>query len=689
MRLTPEEYPLRQAATQRFSLGRPRSFTAGAARVLFVRSSGPVDPVHSLWALDLASGEERLLADPRVLMPAPADLPALEAARRERLREGGAGIVAYACDRRRTIAVFALGGKLMVTHVESGSTEQLAIDGAVLDPRPSPDGRLVAYVADDALWAVEAGGHHAPRRLAGELDPAVSWGLAEFLAAEEMDRTRGFWWAPDSQRLAVARVDVGPVATWWIAGPVDPDAEPRPQRYPAAGTANADVSLAVVDLQGRHTPVAWDRIALPYLAAVTWDQHGLLVTLQSRDQRHLVVLEVDPDSGATVERVREHDDTWVELVHGSPTFDAAGRLAHAVQDHATGWRRMALDGELVTPPGRDVTAVLGSHEDGVLVALADHTSTRVALARPGGCEWLDDEAGGVAWTTADSGTLVHVRSGPGPGTTWTVTSDHGTHRPRSAAEEAPVFDVAAHAGSHGDIAWRLYVPAGDGPFPVLLDPYGGPHARRVLDADDTQTTSTWFATQGFAVIVADGAGAPGRGLACERAVHGDLAGPPLQAQIRVLELVDAAHPGVLDRSRVGIRGWSFGGYLAALAVLRRPDVFHAAVAGAPVTEWLLYDTHYTERYLGDPAEQPEAYLASSLLGDAASLERPLLLIHGLADDNVVVAHSLRLSRALLEAGRPHTFLPLSGVTHMTPQAEVAANLLVLQQQFLQEHLAPR
>jgi dipeptidyl-peptidase 4 len=216
---------------------------------------------------------------------------------------------------------------------------------------------------------------------------------------------------------------------------------------------------------------------------------------------------------------------------------------------------------------------------------------------------------------------------------------------------------------------------------VLLDPYGGPHALRVQACRMDYLTAQWFASHGFAVLVADGRGTPARGPAWERAVAGDLASAPLEDQVDALHAAAAAEPR-LDLSRVAIRGWSFGGYLAALAVLRRPDVFHAAVAGAPVTDWRLYDSHYTERYLGQPAEQPEAYRRSSLLADAARLERPLLLIHGLADDNVVAAHTLRLSAALLAAGRPHSVLPLSGVTHMTPQEVVAENLLLLQLAFL-------
>jgi dipeptidyl-peptidase-4 len=173
----------------------------------------------------------------------------------------------------------------------------------------------------------------------------------------------------------------------------------------------------------------------------------------------------------------------------------------------------------------------------------------------------------------------------------------------------------------------------------------------------------------------------------ERAIRGDFAGPVLEDQITALEEAARLHPDALDLGRVGIRGWSFGGWLAALAVLRRPDVFHAGVAGAPVTDWALYDTHYTERYLGHPDKEPETYTRNSLLDDAPKLERPLLIIHGLADDNVVAAHTLRLSAALLAAGRPHTVLPLSGVTHMTPQEVVAENLLHLQVDFLRKALS--
>jgi dipeptidyl-peptidase-4 len=208
----------------------------------------------------------------------------------------------------------------------------------------------------------------------------------------------------------------------------------------------------------------------------------------------------------------------------------------------------------------------------------------------------------------------------------------------------------------------------------------------VVQSSNAFALSQWFADQGFAVVVADGRGTPGRGSAWERAVHLDLATKVLEDQVTVLEGAAREHPE-LDLSRVAIRGWSFGGYLAALAVLQRPDVFHAAVAGAPVTEWRLYDTHYTERYLGDPTVDAAPYARTSLLPLAAQLTRPLLLVHGLADDNVVAAHSLQLSSALLAAGKPHELLALVGVSHMTPQEVVAENLLLHQLDFLRRALA--
>jgi dipeptidyl-peptidase 4 len=241
-----------------------------------------------------------------------------------------------------------------------------------------------------------------------------------------------------------------------------------------------------------------------------------------------------------------------------------------------------------------------------------------------------------------------------------------------------------------EIRTALLLPSGHRPgsrqLPVLMCPYGGPAGQLVLRGRYYWLCEAqWFAEAGFAVVIADGRGTPGRGPEWEKTIYGDTLTYPLEDQITALRATAERYPD-LDLTRVGIRGWSFGGTLAAAAVLRHPDIFHAAVAGAPAIDQRLYDTHWRERFLGRPDQNPEAYDRSSLLADAPNLRRPLLLVHGLADDNVVPAHTLRLSAALLAAGRPHQVLPLPATTHMPTSEPVTVGLLRLQLAFFQDNL---
>lgn len=689
-----DSFPRRQARTRRFTLGAPRSVTLSADghRVVFLRSRGGTDPVTCLWSLDLETGGERLVADPRDLEAGAEDLPTAEQARRERSREQAGGIVGYATDRPVTMAVFALSGQLYVTDLAAGHTPRLVdTPGGVIDPRPDPTGRRVAFVAGGALHVHEL----APcvtTALAQPDSEHVTYGLADFVAAEEMGRMRGYWWAPDGDALLVARVDDTPVQRWYIADPANPDRAPAVVAYPAAGTPNAAVSLAITALDGTRIPVRWDVAAFEYVVEVTWDTTDLLVTVAPRDQRALQVLRVDVGTGATTPVVTSTDECWVDIVPGFPAHLDDGALVWT--DNLDGAHRLLVDGEPVTPPSLQVRALLDVDGDTLLL---NGSTDPVSI---GLWTWSRDDG----LTGVDPGNGVH--SGRRAGGTLVVTGQDLAFEGATATVH-PVgggeLTIASRAEPVGlaprvelliagerELRTALLLPSWHIPgqqLPVLMDPYGGPHAQRVLAAGAMFLTSQWFAEQGFAVVVVDGRGTPGRGPGFERAVHGDLAGPVLQDQVDALHEVVARHPD-LDLNRVGIRGWSFGGYLAALAVLRRPDVFHAAVAGAPVTDWALYDTHYTERYLGRPDTDPDAYRRSSLLDRTAWAEphRPLLLVHGLADDNVVAAHTLRLSSALLAAGRPHQVLPLSGVTHMTPQEVVAENLLLLQVDFLRQAL---
>jgi len=686
-------YPRQQARTRGFSLGQPRAFTISAdgERVAFLRSAAGDDPELKLWVLDLSTGAERLVADPAELDG--GALPAADRLLRERTRERSSGIVAYAADEAGAVAALAYGGRAYLADLVAGGVRELAVAGPATDPRPDPAGRQVAYVTGGALHVTPIGGGGEPRRLAAGDHRDVTVGLAEFIAAEEMGRLHGYWWAPDGRRLAAARVDTRPVCRWHLADPSDPAAPPATLRYPVAGTPNADVGLLVVDLDGRAVEVVWERELLPYLAQVRWDPGApLTLVVQSRDQRELRVLAADDRTGATRTVWADRDPAWVELVPGVPRWLPDGGLLTA--GDRDGARRLLVDGEPVTPDGLQVRRVLGVGDPGGIVFAASREPTEVHLFRlrlPGAPEALTDRPG--VHDGAVRGEVLVVTSGRLDRAPATCVQRPGCDPvPVASLAEAPVVRPRPRLLRAGSRALRCALllpsdPRHPRPLPVLLDPYGGPHGQRVLASAAAYWTPQWFADQGFAVLVADGRGTPGRGPGWERSVRGDLAGPALEDQVAALEAVAAEHPE-LDLGRVAIRGWSFGGYLAALAVLRRGDVFAAAIAGAPVADWRLYDTHYTERYLGHPDRDADAYERSSLLADAASLRRPLLLIHGLADDNVVAAHTLRLSSALFAAGRPHAVLPLPGVTHVTSRQVVAENLLVLQLEFLRTALGP-
>ena len=687
-----DTFPRQQARTQRFTLGAPRNLTVApdGTRVAFLRSAGPEDAVTSLWVLDVAAGTERQVADPRALLADDAaDLPPEERVRRERARESAAGITGYATDAAHRVVAAALAGQLVVGDLAAGTAELVATPSAVIDPRPDPTGTRVAWVDGRQLWVRELDDPSSARVLAGDDDPEVRWGVAEFAAAEEMDRHRGYWWAPDGTALLAARVDDTPVQRWWIADPAVPERRPTEVAYPAAGTPNADVSAWILRMDGTRTEVAWERGELPYLAEAAWDDHGPLLALHPRDQRRLEVRGVDPRSGVSESLWTDLDDTWVERAPGTPARLADGRVV--ITSDADGHRRLLVGSRPVSPDDLHVRAVadVGDH-DVVFTANPgdDATGTSVWRWSERGVEQLSPDDGVHSAVVGGDTVVVRRASLDHHGPVVSVVG--GPTIGASVATPLVTPDVSIRHVGERRLATALLLPAGTDDrsrLPVLLDPYGGPHAQRVVQARSAYLTSQWFADQGFAVVVIDGRGTPGRGAEWERAIHGAaLSEVVLQDQVDGLLAVAEQEPR-LDLSRVAIRGWSFGGYLAALAVLRRPDVFHAAIAGAPVTDWRLYDTFYTERYLGDPEADADAYEATSLLPDAPKLERPLLLLHGLADDNVVSAHTLRLSEALLSSGRPHAVLPLTGVTHMANQEDVAENLLLLQLDFLRSALA--
>lgn len=697
-----DSLPRLLARTMNFRLGLPRAFTVSpdGARVAFIRSLSGTARQDALWVLDVRTGAERPVADPVALLAGDEELSAEELARRQRLRVTGAGVVAYDTDRDVTRAAFALSSQLFVADLTDADADPrpAPTSAPVIDPRLDPTGRRVAYADGRRLHVVdvESGTDRvvaAPED--GEPDEVV-WGLAEFIAGEELDRAHGSWWSPDGDALLVERYDESGVLTWYIPDPANPDRPPKAVRYPQAGTPNAVVSLAVVGLDGSRVDVDWrsdvplDGVVLEYLVHVEWSGPRPVLTLLTRDQRRLEYRELDVATGRTSLVRAVTDDAFVELLPGTPRRLPDGRVLHSkdVGDE----RRLWLDDAPFSPADVLVAGVMAVDGDAVIAVVVPRLGAR-ALARLGfdGSVELLSDAAGIASGAYGGGTLVCVQhTADDVAVTTTVRSQGSVRAIRDASERPPVrpAPITAAVGPSG-LPTTVLFPSdhvrGSRRLPVLLSPYGGPHGQMVVNAGRAYLTDQWFADQGFLVVVADGRGTPGRGPAVERQAKHDRAGTA-DDQAEAVRAVAETYPDDVDLNRVAIRGWSFGGYLAALCVLRHPDVFAAAIAGAPTTDERLYDTCYSERYLGDPRTNAEVYDANSLLPLAADLRRPLQIIHGLADDNVFVAHSLRLSSALLAAGRPHEYLPLSGVTHLASDEVIEENLLLLQLDFLRRAL---
>ncbi len=699
-----DSFPRLAARTLNFSLGLPRELVVSpdGERVVFVRSESGTTRELGLWVCELPSGAERRLCDPvELLAESEEALTGEERARRERARVQTAGITAFSTDDAVTRAVFALSSRLFVVDlVGEAPVRELTTHVAVVDPRLDPTGRRVAFAGDRGVHVVELDGGGSRLLVApdpGDADEVV-WGLAEFIAAEELGRSHGFWWAPDGERLLVERYDETPVSVWYISDPAHPELPPRATRYPQCGTANALVSLAVVPVDGgAPVPVDWrsdvelDGKVLEYLAHVVWSGERPVITVLTRDQRTLQYRDLDPATGRTTVREEVSDDAWVELLPGTPMLVPDGRLVTSAD--VADSRRLYLDGEAFTPPDVLVDEVLAVCADAAVAAVIPGLGAR-ALARlgfDGTVEMLSDPTGYATGSASRGGVVVTQRTLKEAEAVTTVRLGDGQATVVPSNAERPPLISQAHTFRAGDSGMPTTVlfPTGHVPgsrrLPVLMDPYGGPHGRRVLNSAHAYLASQWFADQGFVVIVCDGRGTAGNGPVWDRRALHDRVGTADDQAAAVRDVAER-FPDDLDTARVGIRGWSFGGYLAALAVLRHPDVFGAAIAGAPTSDERLYDTCYSERYLGDPNVDPDIYDRNSLIPLAPGLTRPLMIIHGLADDNVYPAHALALSGALLAAGRPHEFLPLTGMTHMANDEVVAENLLLLQVDFLRRSL---
>ncbi len=659
------------AETYNFKLGHPTVLAVTADGAVLFRRTPPRSFAADLYELDTKTGKVR------TLMSATAGdehLSDAEKARRERSRTATRGVVYIDVSADGRYVMAPLAGVFHIIDRTTGKATQLDPKGDAYDPHLSPDGQRVAFVRGGDIWVIHPDGH--TKQLTKHPE-GVEYGVADFAAQEELDRQRGWWWSPTGSDIVYQTSDTRDMDTIYVADARHPEKQPVPFKYPRAGRPNAKLGLGMVSMTGAARPaLTWDTEKYPYLARVSWTENGpLSIVVLSREQTDLSLIAFD-DGFKGHELIHEHDDTWINVPRaggighqaGTPLWLADGTFYWMHEDETWQVEHRAKDGKLLEVVRKDVLDLVGVRDgkpvfeidgknplyttieglqldEGLSGASIDHDVLVVTTARAtGGLKTVAITKTGQQFelpSVAEQPKLV-------PTTKFeTVTLDGRTHyvaitRPRA-------FDASKR-------------------YPVILKVYGGPHSQTVEAARDVYVMDQWYADAGFIVVRSDGRGTPNRGRTWERAILKDLITIPLKDQVDALQATGKKHPE-MDMARVGVTGWSFGGYFSAMAVLQRPDVFKAGIAGAPVTDWKLYDTAYTERYMREPRNNEAGYESTSVLTHAAKLSRPLLVIHGITDDNVHFAHTLAFIEALYLAGKRAEVITLSS-THMVPDPKL-------------------
>ena len=719
---SPQDPVIRQLVeTRNFRNGTPTAIQMDprGRYVLFLRSPG-TSTVQSLQVFDVASGQSRELLSADVLLQGTTQqLTDAERAQLERRRVSARGFLRFSLAEDGRSLITALSGKLYRVDVEAllagrsaeQSVRQLSPTDA-LDPTLSRDGKKLSYVKDWDLHVLDlASGKE--RRLTTGGSERLTHGLAEFVAEEEMDRHSGAWWSPDGSKLLYEESDTRAVETFTLGDPAHPERPFQQRAYPRVGKNNAKVRLGLVSSSGGKTTwVRWDADRYPYVTEVQWPGKGALTLyVMDRPQQHAVLLAVDPKTGATRTLLEEQDPAWVSLAwvggrRGDPLPlwlpDGSG-FFWVTQRHggneaelrgADGTLKASWikpDQKMFTLSGYDATERalywIASPEQPDLVAMRtreDGTSERLVAGLPERVEQ-------TLKLSSDGSTRIVGTETPTALPTWAVYGRDGRKGELPLTRAAPLRMPAPEYRKLGPQGFWSYVlrPRDAKPgqkLPTVVYTYGGPFPV-VRSSGADLVKNQWLADQGFLVVAFDNRGTVRRDHDWERATRKDPIGVIIGDQAAALQLLAREVPE-LDLQRVGIHGWSYGGYTSAAALLTRPEVYKAAVSGAPVTDWRNYDTFYTERFLGLADEPGDVYQKASLLPKAAGLKGALLLVHGTTDDNVFVLHSLQLSDALFRAGRAHEFLPLSGFTHMVADPVIQESLSRRTADFFREHLVP-
>ncbi len=652
-----------------------------------------------LWALDTRTGQSRMLVDSKKVGSG-AELSEAAKMQRERDRSltGKVGIVQYDWSPDGRTLLVPLDGELYLAGLDGGSRR---IEGTkdALNPAISPRGGFLSFVRAQNLYVQPLAGG-AAKALTQDGGGTVHWGEAEFVAQEEIDRRTGYWWSPDERRLAVARFDEAPVQVAVRAAIGATGTKVYEQRYPAAGTPNVAIALYVVDLDGRQVKVDLGDDPDIYVARVDWmpDGSALLVQRQTRDQTRLDMLKVDPATGkaSVLFTERAKAKSWINLTDAYRWMQDGSFLWRSERDgfgHLWRWNK-----------GRWTQLTKG---DWVVqsIAAVDETGGRVYLVgnkddvleqhlyaldlKSGAIERLTERGWWNSATGDGTGTrFIVTRSNPsqpaqtyladasGKRIAWInenrVAGEH-PYAPFLPLHRAPEFGtLKAKDGS--TLYWEMISPPREPGkrYPVFFEHYGGPGTGQTVTRGWQGALAQYLVQQGWVYFRIDNRGSYNRGKAFEDQIWHAMGTVEVEDQLAGATYLKSLP--FVDGDRIATYGWSYGGFMSLKMLEKTPRVYAAAVAGAPVTDWKLYDTHYTERYMGDPRKVPDAYAASGTVGDAAKIRDPLLVIHGMADDNVFLDNTTAMASAMQREAVPFEMMLYPGQTHRVGGPGVSVHL---------------
>jgi dipeptidyl-peptidase-4 len=672
--------------------------------IAYLRARADDKDRFDLWAYDVPAAKHRLLVDSRTLAGADRALSAEEESRRERQRTSAlSGIVEYSFAPDSRHLLIPLNGDLYVYDLARKPADAVrrltTTESYETDSRFSPRSNFVSFIRDQNLYVIDLG-TGTERAVTREGGGLVSFGMAEFIAQEEMDRDTGYWWAPDELHIALTRVDETPVADVERFEIQATGARVVHQRYPATGAANARVDLFVADLATDSLlPLNLGPETDIYLPRVDWfpDGKSVAVQRQSRDQKTLELLRFDAVTGKSLVLITERNEHWVPLHHELTFLTRSSQFLWA--SSRDGFQHLYLygnDGKLVRQLTSGEYMVVGEAPEPAIRAI-DERARRVYfvanLSSPIERQlyWVSLDApaaprrvttsGGWHTVTMAANARVFVDTFSDVNTPKNVTvrrangesvAELSPNKLDSTHPYSPYLDAHVRA-EFGTVAaadgqlmqYKILKPHNMLPgkrYPVLIDVYGGPGVQRVANAWGS-LFHQYLVQHGYIVFALDNRGSGFRGTRFETALGARMGGIEVTDQLRGVEYLRTLP--FVDDKRIGMFGWSYGGYMTLMCLMQTPDRFAAGVAGAPVTDWTLYDTHYTERYLSTPQLNAAGYAASNVLTYAEGLRRPLLVVHGMADDNVLFAHSTALMKKLQDLQKPFDVMVYPGGKHGT------------------------